>query len=113
MDLFPNTLSSSDSHVYIHIPPFLQGNDGTRGPAKGHLKSELYRHAINLALSGSLHRDFVNTPLWLAPHHSHLPTCLCDTVLSYSTPAAQGLPSQTAPMTSPVTLIITLSNLCI
>lgn len=38
MYLFPNTLSSSDSHVYIYIPPFLQGNDGTCGPAKRSLE---------------------------------------------------------------------------
>lgn len=52
MYLFSSTLSSSDLHVYIYIAPFLKGNDFTRGKAKGHLKFELHREAINFTLSG-------------------------------------------------------------
>lgn len=51
MYLFSSTLSSSDLHVYIYIAPFLKGNDFTHGTAKGHLKFELHREAIDFTLS--------------------------------------------------------------
>lgn len=55
MYLFASTLSRADLHVYIHIAPFLRGNDFTRATAKGHWIFEFHRDAIKFSLSGSLH----------------------------------------------------------
>lgn len=67
MCLFAGILPGADLHVCLYTAPFLWGNDFTRATMEGHWKFELHRDGIKFSLSGSLHWDLVNVPLWSLP----------------------------------------------
>lgn len=104
MYLFASTRSGADLHVYTYIAPFLRGNDFTRATAKGHWKSELQGDVIKFSLSGSLHWDLVDTPLWFLPNtparpfapvwcSSLFPTCLHAGLTQLLPGSSRGFPS--------------------